>query len=183
MTADVEQYNPDELNVYGDYEVMDQVVRELVKGSSPPEIARTLKMKPSVVRGYLDRWYSIVNDSELIQARGKEVIVSADRNFSMVVEDLWRIANSTNSTTREKTAALSKITEAEKTRVAVMAQAGVLDGQGKVEDLLKAEKQIKAIKELLTDVAGHCPNCKVKILQGLTRISGEPVAVEVGEVV
>lgn len=171
-----------ELAIYGDYEVMDKVVRELVKGLTPPEIAKTLGLKPSVVRSYLDRWYEIVNDSEIIQSRGKEVIVSADKSFSMVVEELWNIANAPATSTRERTTALKGIADTEKTRVNVMATAGVLTDQGRVEDLLKAEKQIAAVKELLVELAGGCPNCKVKILQGLTRISGEAVGVEVGDI-
>jgi hypothetical protein len=173
------QTDPQELVLYGDYEVMNSVVEELLKGKTPPQIARHLDLKPSMVKGYVDRWHELAKNNPHIQGRAKEALVGADKHFSMIIKEFWDIAKDPSASTREKTTALKGAADTEKNRIQLLQNAGLLDNQEMAEKILDTERKAEAIVELLKDVASHCPDCKAKITHGLSVISGKPVGVVV----
>jgi len=60
-----------EIEVAGQFDQMNKVVEELLKGNTPAQISRTLELTRVQVETHINTWKELVQDNTAIKARAK----------------------------------------------------------------------------------------------------------------
>lgn len=162
------------------YDSMNQVAERLLKGMTPLQISKELKMPRKTVVELLDLWEKVAQNSKEIQDRASIAVYSADQHFSMIIGELWSVVQEAdaNGDYRSKTSTLKTVADVEQKRIEMLQKAGLLENQDLARQMVENEKKQEAIMKILRDVAGECDSCRSKILNRLSAISGDGVGVK-----
>ena len=79
-----------EIELAEHYDRMNLVVEELLKGSTPTQIATSTGMKRADVVTLIDEWKSIVHNDSSSRDRAKEAISGADQHYAMLIKEAWK---------------------------------------------------------------------------------------------
>lgn len=156
------------------YDKMNEVVEEMLKGSSPTQIAKTTHLKRRQVVELIGQWQQIARNHNQIRERAGDAIYGADQHYSMIIQKLWNTVeeaeNQPQPELRTKTTILKTIADVEQKRIDMLQKAGLLENQDMAQKMVETEQRQEAIMNILREVAADCDHCRAKILHKLADI-------------
>lgn len=172
-----------ELEVAGQFDQMNKVVEELLKGSTPSQIAKTTGLTRVQVDNHVQTWKSLVQDNNAIKARAKEALAGADEHYNMLIKEAWRTLEQADAQDAlpVKTQALKLIADIEAKRIDMLNKAGVLENSDMADSILESERKQEILVSILRDVTANCDNCKWEVSRRLSEVTGKVEAVIINE--
>lgn len=163
------------------FDRMNRVVEELIKGNTPTQIARNLGMKYAQVHIILSNWRELIQGDSSIRERAKEALSAADQHYSMVIKEAWSIVEDAknNAQIREQTAALKLVADIEQKRMDMLQKAGVLESNELGEQLIETERKQQILVDILREVTSTCPRCKQEVAKRLSQVTGKVEVIQV----
>jgi hypothetical protein len=150
-----------EIELSEHFDRMNRVVEELLKGSTPTQIATITGIQRKEVLELIDDWKDVVHNDSNIRDRAREAISGADQHYAMLIKESWKTVEDADQAGQlgVKATALTQIAETER----------------------KQEILVKILKE----VTSTCPKCKMDVAKRLSQITGviESVPAEESDVV
>jgi len=168
-----------ELEVAGQFDQMNKVVEELLKGNSPAQIVRSLGLTRVQVDNYIEAWKGFVHDNNAIRERAKEALAGADEHYNMLIKEAWDVVNEAGvaSELGVKNAAIKLIADIESKRIDMLNKAGVLENDSMADQILESERKQELLVSILRDVTSSCDHCKWEVAKRLQDITGQVEAV------
>ena len=171
------------IEVAGQFDQMNKVVEELLKGSTPSQIAKTTGLTRVQVDNPVQTWKSLVQDNNAIKARAKEALAGADEHYNMLIKEAWRTLEQADAQDAlpVKTQALKLIADIEAKRIDMLNKAGVLENSDMADSILESERKQEILVSILRDVTANCDNCKWEVSRRLSEVTGKVEAVIINE--
>ena len=165
------------------YDRMNMVVEELLKGSTPTQIANSTGMKRADVVTLIEEWKSIVHNDSSSRDRAKEAISGADQHYAMLIKEAWKTVEDadTQGALAVKSGALKLIADIETKRIAMLQSVGVLENTEIAAQIAETEKKQEILVGILKEVTSSCPKCKMDVAKRLSQITGVVEAVVIEE--
>jgi hypothetical protein len=165
------------------YDRMNMVVEELLKGSTPTQIATSTGMKRADVVTLIDEWKSIVHNDSSSRDRAKEAISGADQHYAMLIKEAWKTVEDadTQGALAVKSGALKLIADIETKRIAMLQSVGILENTEIAAQIAETEKKQEILVSILKEVTSSCPKCKMDVAKRLSQITGVVEAVVIEE--
>jgi ElaB/YqjD/DUF883 family membrane-anchored ribosome-binding protein len=172
-----------EIEVAGQFDQMNKVIEELLKGNTSAQIARTLEITRAQVETHIKTWKEFVQDNSAIKARAKEALAGADEHYSMLIKEAWRTLEQADvqDALPVKTQALKLIADIEAKRIDMLNKAGVLENNSMADEILESERKQEILVGILKDVTANCDNCKWEVSRRLSSVTGKVEAVVINE--
>ena len=172
-----------ELEVAGQFDQMNKVVEELLKGSTSSQIAKTTGLTRVQVDNHIKTWKELVQDNTAIKARAKEALAGADEHYSMLIKEAWKTLEQADAQDAlpVKTQALKLIADIEAKRIDMLNKAGVLEDNSMADQILESERKQDILIGILRDVTSSCDHCKWEVSRRLSQVTGQVEAVIVNE--
>ena len=82
-----------ELEIAGQFDQMNKVIEELLKGNTPAQIARSLELTRVQVDNHIKTWKTFVQDNKAVRERAKEALAGADEHYNLLIKEANEIAN------------------------------------------------------------------------------------------
>ena len=176
-----------EIELADHFDRMNQVVSELLKGSSPTQIASLTGLKRAEVLELIDEWKGVVKNDTTARDRAKEAISGADQHYSMLIQEAWKVVRDSDQQGQlnNKNTALKLIADIETKRIGMLQQVGLLDNVELATQIADTERKQEILVGILKEVTASCPKCKMDVARRLSQITGvvESVVVEEADVV
>jgi hypothetical protein len=168
-----------ELEVAGQFDQMNRVVEELLKGNTSAAIAKSLNLTRVQVDNHIQTWKELIQDNSAIKARAKEALAGADEHYSMLIKEAWRTVEQADlqDALNVKTQALKLIADIEAKRIDMLNKAGVLENDSITDQILESERKQEVLINILKDVTSSCDHCKFQVAKRLSQITGQVEAV------
>ena len=168
-----------ELEVAGQFDQMNKVVEELLKGSTSSQIAKTTGLTRVQVDNHIKTWKELVQDNTAIKARAKEALAGADEHYSMLIKEAWRTLEQADAQDAlpVKTQALKLIADIEAKRIDMLNKAGVLENSDLTDQILESERKQEILVSILKEVTSSCDKCKWEVAKRLSEVTGQVEAV------
>jgi len=179
----IKQTMDNEIEVAGQFDQMNKVVEELLKGSTSSQIAKTTGLTRVQVDNHIQTWKSLVQDNNAIKARAKEALAGADEHYNMLIKEAWRTLEQADlqDALPVKTQALKLIADIEAKRIDMLNKAGVLENNDMADEILESERKQEILVGILRDVTSSCDHCKWEVSKRLSQVTGQVEAVVVNE--
>ena len=165
-----------------DFEVMNSVVAEFIKGNSPTQIAKQLSLKPMQVTQILSNWRELMQGDTGIRERAREALGAADQHYSMIIKEAWETVRQADvqDALNVKAQSLKLVADVEQKRIDMLQKAGVLEKNDMAEQILETERKQEVLMGILRDVTSSCNTCKQEVARRLKDVSGrvEVISVE-----
>ena len=173
----------EEIELAERYDRMNLVVEELLKGSTPTQIATSTGMKRADVVVLIDEWKSIVHNDISSRDRAKEAISGADQHYAMLIKEAWKTVEDadTQGALAVKSNALKLIADIETKRIAMLQSVGLLENTEIAAQIAETEKKQEILVGILKEVTSSCPKCKMDVARRLSQITGVVEAVVIEE--
>lgn len=157
------------------FDEMNNVIEELLKGSSPTQIARDLKLTRASVLQHIDSWKSLIQTDNRVRDRAKEAIAGADQHYAMLINRAWETVEQANSSNQlgTKATALKLIADIEQKRMDMLHKAGVLEDSEMATQLLETERKQEILMNILKEVTADCNNCKLEVARRLSEVTNK----------
>jgi hypothetical protein len=164
-----------EVAVIDYYDTINSVVSLMLQGYNPTQISKELKMKRSEVMECIEEWKRMGRQSNQVQERAKDAITGADQHYSMVIFKLWETIEQAESEgdLRLKKDTLNTIASVEDKRIGMLQKAGLLDNQEMAHQVAETERKQKILTDILREIATEHPEVRMKILQKLSKVTGQ----------
>lgn len=172
-----------EIELAEHYDRMNLVVEELLKGSTPTQIATSTGMKRADVVILIEEWKSIVHNDSSSRDRAKEAISGADQHYAMLIKEAWKTVEDadTQGALAVKSGALKLIADIETKRIAMLQSVGILENTEIAAQIAETEKKQEILVSILKEVTSSCPKCKMDVAKRLSQITGVVEAVVIEE--
>lgn len=172
-----------EIEVAGQFDQMNKVVEELLKGSTPSQIAKTLGLTRVQVDNHVKTWKEFVHDNKAIRERAKEALAGADEHYSLLIKEAWKTIEQADmqEALAVKTQTLKLIADVEAKRIDMLNKAGVLEDNSMADQILESEKKQEILISILRDVTSNCEHCKWEVSRRLSQVTGQVEAVIVSD--
>jgi len=179
----IKQTMDNEIEVAGQFDQMNKVVEELLKGSTPTQIARTLELTRVQVENHIKTWKEFVQDNNAIKARAKEALAGADEHYSMLIKEAWRTVEQADQqdALNVKAQSLKLIADIEAKRIDMLNKAGILENNDMTDQILESERKQEILVGILKDVTSSCDHCKWEVSKRLSQVTGQVEAVVINE--
>ena len=170
-----------EIEIMGQFDQMNKVVEELLKGNSPAQIVRSLGLTRVQVDNYIDAWKGFVHDNTAIRERAKEALAGADEHYNMLIKEAWDVINEAGVTSElgVKNAAIKLVADIESKRIDMLNKAGVLENDSMASEILESERKQQILVDILKDVTSSCDKCKWEVAKRLSEVTGQVEAVTI----
>ena len=170
-----------ELEIADRFDSMNRVVEELLKGSSPKDIATNLQMSRALVLELISEWKQIIHHDTNIHTRAREALAGADQHYAMIISEAWDTVRQADSSQQlsVKTQALKLVADTEQKRLDMLNKAGVLENSELAEQLVETERKQDILVGILKDVTADCDKCKFEVARRLSEVTGQVEAVNV----
>jgi hypothetical protein len=167
------------IELAGQFDQMNTVVEELLKGNTSNQIAKRLDITRAQVENHIKTWKSFVHDSQAIRDRAKEALAGADEHYSMLIKEAWDVVNEAGvaAELNTKNAALKLIADIEAKRIDMLNKAGVLEDNSMADQILESERKQSILVNILRDVTSSCEHCKWEVAKRLSEVTGQVEAV------
>ena len=164
-----------EIEVAGQFDQMNKVVEELLKGNSPAQIARSLGLTRVQVDNYVDAWKGFVHDNTAIRDRAKEALAGADEHYNMLIKEAWSVVEEAGvaAELNTKNSAIKLIADIESKRIDMLNKAGVLENDSMASDILESERKMELLVNILKEVTANCDHCKFEVARRLSAVTGQ----------
>jgi hypothetical protein len=175
----IKQIMDKELEVAGQFDQMNRVVEELLKGNTPTAIARSLDLTRVQVENYIDAWKGFVHDNKAIRERAKEALAGADEHYNMLIKEAWVTLNQADAqdSPNVKAQVIKLIADIEAKRIDMLNKAGVLEDSSMADQILESERKQDILVGILKDVTSTCDKCKWEVSKRLSEVTGQLEAV------
>lgn len=166
------------------FEQKNKVMELYITGTTnPSDIAKKLGMKRADVVLYIDEWKADARSNPHIMAMAKETVMASTQHYDKILKELWAAADEAenNGDYKAKTNTLKYIADVDAKRIEFLQKAGLYDADDIGTQLAEMEERAEEIKNLLRRVAHEYPQARPMIMNGLSEIFEEPVAVQINE--
>jgi len=179
----IKQTMDNELEVAGQFDQMNKVVEELLKGNSPAQIARSLSLTRVQVENFIDAWKGFVHDNKAIRERAKEALAGADEHYNMLIKEAWVTLNQADAqdSPNVKAQVIKLIADIEAKRIDMLNKAGVLEDTSMADQILESERKQDILVGILKDVTSSCDHCKWEVSKRLSQVTGQVEAVIIND--
>jgi len=179
----IKQTMDNELEVAGQFDQMNKVVEELLKGNSPAQIARSLSITRVQVENFIDAWKGFVHDNKAIRERAKEALAGADEHYNMLIKEAWITLNQADAqdSPNVKAQVIKLIADIEAKRIDMLNKAGVLEDTSMADQILESERKQDILVGILKDVTSSCDHCKWEVSKRLSQVTGQVEAVIIND--
>jgi hypothetical protein len=169
------------IEVAGQFDQMNKVVEELLKGNSPAQIVRSLGLTRVQVDNYIDAWKGFVHDNDAIRARAKEALAGADEHYSLLIKEAWDVINEAGvqGELGNKNSAIKLVADIEAKRIDMLNKAGLLENDSMAAEILESERKQELLVSILKEVTANCDHCKWEVAKRLSEVTGQVEAVVV----
>jgi hypothetical protein len=170
-----------QLEVAGQFDQMNKVVEELLKGNTAAQIARTLDLTRVQVENHIQTWKEFVHNNNAIRDRAKEALAGADEHYNMLIKEAWVTVGQadTQDALNVKAQTLKLIADIESKRIDMLNKAGVLEDNSMADQILESERKQEVLINILRDVTSNCDHCKWEVAKRLSEVTGQLEAVEI----
>ena len=164
-----------DIELTANFDEMNNVVEELLKGSSPTQIARDLHLTRAVVLQHIDSWKSLIQTDNRVRDRAKEAIAGADQHYAMLINRAWETVEQADSSNQlgTKATVLKLIADIEQKRMDMLHKAGVLEDSEMASQLLDTERKQEILMNILKEVTADCNHCKVEVARRLSQVTNK----------
>jgi len=163
------------------FDRMNKVVEELLKGSTPTQIATTTGFKRAEVLGFIDEWKEVVKNDSGARERAKQAISGADQHYAMLIKEAWKTVEDADQSGQlnVKATSLKLIADIEGKRIGMLQEVGLLDNAELATQLAETERKQDILVKILKEVTATCPKCKMEVAKRLSQITGiiEPIVI------
>lgn len=168
-----------EIEVAGQFDQMNKVVEELLKGNTVNQIAKTLNLTRVQVESHVKVWKDMVHDNTAIRERAKEALAGADEHYNMLIKEAWDVINEAGvaSELGVKNAAIKLVADIESKRIDMLNKAGVLEDNSMADQILESERKQELLVSILREVTASCDHCKWEVAKRLSEVTGQVEAV------
>jgi len=172
-----------EIEVAGQFDQMNKVVEELLKGNTPAQISRTLELTRVQVETHINTWKELVQDNNAIKARAKEALAGADEHYNMLIKEAWRTVEQADvqDALNVKAQTLKLIADIEAKRIDMLNKAGVLENDSMADEILESERKQEILVVILKEVTANCDKCKWEVSKRLSEVTGQIEAVIIND--
>ena len=172
-----------EIELADRYDRMNKVVEELLKGSTPTQIATITGFKRAEVVELIDDWKKVIHNDTSARDRAKEAISGADQHYAMLIKEAWKTVEDADTSGQLgiKSGALKLIADIEAKRIGMLQQVGLLDNAELATQIADTERKQEILVGILKEVTASCPKCKMDVAKRLSQITGVVEAVVVEE--
>ena len=172
-----------EVALAGQFDQMNKVIEELLKGNSPAQIARSLELTRAQVENYIDAWKGFVHDNKAVRDRAKEALAGADEHYNMLIKEAWVTLNQADAqdSPNVKAQVIKLIADIEAKRIDMLNKAGVLEDNSMADQILESERKQDILIGILRDVTSSCDHCKWEVSKRLGQVTGQVEAVVVND--
>ena len=168
-----------ELEVAGQFDQMNKVVEELLKGNSATQIAKTTGLTRVQVDNHIKTWKDLVQDNTAIKARAKEALAGADEHYNLLIKEAWVTLHQADAqdSPNVKAQVLKLIADIEAKRIDMLNKAGVLENNDITDQMLESERKQDILVGILKEVTANCDHCKWEVAKRLSEVTGQVEAV------
>lgn len=170
-----------EIELAEQFDQMNKVVSEFIKGSNVNDIAKQFDLKPVQVSNMLNAWREIMHSDNGIRERAREALGAADQHYSMVINEAWNTVNQANvqDDLRTKAQALKLVADVEQKRIDMLQKAGVIEKNEMADQILETERKQEVLVGILRDVTSSCTNCKHEVARRLSEVTNRVEVISV----
>lgn len=170
MTTDIE--------IADHYDLMNRVVDEGLRGSSPTVIAKKFNLKRAEVLEFQSEWRKIIHNDVNVHARAREALAGADQHYNMIIAKAWETSEQADASQlyAVKVQALKLVADTEQKRLDMLNKAGVLENTELAEQVLETERKQKILIEILRDLP---PDVQKHIASRLSEVTNKVEAIRV----
>lgn len=176
-----------EIELSDRFDRMNRVVEELLKGSTPTQIANITGIQRKEVLELIGDWKDVVHNDSNIRDRAREAISGADQHYAMLIKESWKTVEDADQSGQLgiKSGALKLIADIEAKRIGMLQSIGVLENNEIANQIAETERKQDILVNILKEVTSTCPKCKMDVAKRLSQITGviESVPVEEADVV
>jgi len=176
-----------EIELSEHFDRMNRVVEELLKGSTPTQIATIIGIQRKEVLELIDDWKNVVHNDSNIRDRAREAISGADQHYAMLIKESWKTVEDADQAGQlgVKATALKLIADIETKRIGMLQSVGVLENNEIASQIAETERKQEILVKILKEVTSTCPKCKMDVAKRLSQITGviESVPAEESDVV
>ncbi len=170
-----------EIELADHFDRMNKVVEELLKGSTPTQIATTTGLKRAEVLEHIDEWKEVVRNDSSSRDKAKEAISAADQHYAILIReahDLAKEAKMQGQLNAQGTA-LKLASDIRTKQVAMLQDVGLLENNELASQVAESERKQEVIVRILKEVTASCPKCKMEVAKRLSQITGivEPIEI------
>jgi hypothetical protein len=172
-----------ELEIASQFDQMNKVMAEILKGSTPSSVAKKFELTRVQVENHVTTWKSMVQDNKAIRERAKEALAGADEHYSMLIKEAWDVVEEAGvaAELNTKNAALKLIADIEAKRIDMLNKAGVLEDNSVADQIIESERKQQILVEILRDVTSSCDKCKWEVSRRLQEVTGQVEAVVISD--
>lgn len=172
-----------ELEIASQFDQMNKVMAEILKGSTPSSVAKKFELTRVQVENHVTTWRSMVQDNKAIRERAKEALAGADEHYSMLIKEAWDVVEEAGvaAELNTKNAALKLIADIEAKRIDMLNKAGVLEDNSVADQIIESERKQQILVEILRDVTSSCDKCKWEVSRRLQEVTGQVEAVVISD--
>lgn len=158
---------------------MDSIVTEYLRGNSPQEISKKLKVPIRTVNIFLDEWRALASNNDSIKGRALTALRNADRHYDNLIKSAHLALDDAekNGAISNRLAAIKVIAELEKVRIELMHKAGALQDTEITKQIIETERKQRILMEILRNTVGACPTCRPEVHRKLSEITNEVVTI------
>jgi FlaA1/EpsC-like NDP-sugar epimerase len=159
-----------EVELADHYDLMNQVVAEMLKGSNPKQISDALSISRARVLELQNEWRTIIHNDSSIHARAREALAAADQHYNLIISSAWETASQADANQQYgiKVQALKLVADTEQKRLDMLNKAGVLENNELAEQVLETERKQKILIDILRDLP---PDIAKKIASRLSDVT------------
>ena len=170
-----------EIEVAGQFDQMNRVINELLKGNTPTQISRNLELTRVQVENHIKTWKEMTRDNTAVRDRAKEALAGADEHYNMLIKEAWKSVEDADAAGElgNKNSALKLIADIEAKRIDMLNKAGVLEDTSMADQILASEKKQDILVSILRDVTSNCDKCKWEVSKRLSQVTGQVESVDV----
>jgi transposase-like protein len=170
-----------EIELKEDFDQMNKIVAEFIKGSNVNAIAKQFDLKPIQVSNMLNTWRELMHGDSGIRERAKEALGAADQHYSMVIKSAWDTVSQADAQDdlRTKAQALKLVADVEQKRIDMLQKAGVIEKNEMADQILETERKQEVLVGILRDVTSSCPNCKQEVARRLSEVTNRVEVISV----
>lgn len=172
-----------ELELTSQFDQMNKVVEELLKGNTEASIAKSLNLTRVQVSKHIENWKSMVSDNTVIRERAREALMGADEHYNMLINEAWNTVHQADAqdALNVKSQTLKLIADIEAKRIDMLNKAGVLESNDVADQIVETERKQEILVNILKEVTSECENCKWEVARRLSQVTGQVEAVSIDE--
>jgi len=170
-----------EIEVAGQFDQMNRVIEEMLKGNNPTQIAKDLGLQRADVIKHIDLWRSLIKGDHGVKERASEALSAADQHYNMIIKEAWDTVKRAEDqdALNIKAQTLKLIADVEQKRIDMLQKAGVIEKNDMAESILETERKQEVLVGILRDVSSSCSNCKQEVAKRLSLVTNKVEVISV----